>query len=201
MDAGAALSFSEHSRAAFTILVIAVALQRLWELRRSARNEVRIRAAGGREHAPGQMPWMRALHASWLVAMLVEVWARSPALEPVLAIGAGVVLAIGQALRIAAMRQLGWRWNVKVMTVPGEKAVASGIFRYVRHPNYLGVILEIAALPLIHGAWMTSLVFTIANAALLRARIAAEERALREDSDYEALHRSRPRFVPGLHGR
>ncbi|MDQ3034304.1 MAG: isoprenylcysteine carboxyl methyltransferase [Myxococcota bacterium] len=189
------------SRAAFTILVIAVALQRLWELRRSARHEARIRAAGGREHAPAQMPWMRALHASWLVAMLVEVWVLSAAFDLTIAIGAGALFVIGQALRLAAMHQLGWRWTVKVMTVPGEKAVASGIFRHVRHPNYLGVILEIAALPLIHGAWLTSFVYTVANAALLRARIAAEERALREDSDYDALHEGRPRFVPGLHGR
>jgi len=183
-------------RAAFTGLVVLVAIQRLAELRRSARNEDRIRAAGGREHAPGQMPWMRALHASWLVAMPLEVWALERSAPVWLAIVALAVFAAGQALRVAAMRALGWRWNVKILTVPGESAVATGIFRHVRHPNYLGVILEIAALPLVSGAWLTSIAFTIANGVLLRARIAAEERALREDSQYAQVHAERPRFVP-----
>jgi methyltransferase len=86
-----------------------------------------------------------------------------------------------------------------VFTLPGETAIASGVLRHVRHPNYLGVVLEIAALPLIHGAWITSIVWSAANAMLLRARIRAEERALRADSRYDAVHGERPRFVPGMH--
>lgn len=183
-------------RVAFTALVVAVAIQRIAELRKSAQNEARIRAAGGREHAAGQMPWMRALHAAWLVAMPLEVWILERSAPAWLAVVALVLFAIGQGLRIAAMRALGWRWNVKILTVPGETAVAAGIFRHVRHPNYLGVILEIMALPLVSGAWLTSIAFTIANGALLRARIAAEERALREDSGYAQVHAERPRFVP-----
>lgn len=188
------------TREAFTLLVVAVALQRLWELRRSARHEAALRARGGREHAAGQMPWMRALHASWLVAMLLETWALETPFVPWLAAIAGALFVIGQALRLAAMRALGPRWTVTVITVPGERAVESGIFRFVRHPNYLGVVLEIFALPLLHGAWITALAFTLANAALLRARVAAEERALESDSDYAAAHGARPRFVPGLDG-
>ena len=183
-------------RAVFTALVVVVALQRLAEVRKSAANEARIRAAGGREHAPEQMPWMRALHASWLVAMPLEVWLLERAAPAWLAVIAFVVFAVGQGLRIAAMRALGWRWNVKILTVPGETAVATGVFRYVRHPNYLGVILEIASLPLVSGAWLTSVAFTVANGLLLRARITAEERALREDSGYAHVHAERPRFVP-----
>jgi len=187
------------TRVAFTVLVALVATQRLWEVRRSARHEAALRAAGGREHAPEQMPWMRAIHAGWLVAMIVEVWALDRVAPPWLAGIAMVVFLAGQALRLAAMRALGPRWTVKVITVPGEVAISQGVLRHVRHPNYLGVVLEIAALPLIHGAWLTSSVFSIANAILLRARIRAEEAALRADASYERVHGERPRFVPGLH--
>lgn len=183
-------------RVALTLLVVAVAVQRLAELSRSARNEARIRAAGGREHAPEQMPWMRALHTLWLIAILVETWLLDRTAPGWLAAASLALFATGQGLRIAAMRALGWRWSVKILTVPGETAVATGIFRHLRHPNYLGVILEIASLPLVSGAWLTSIVFTIANGALLRARIAAEERALSEDSGYADVHAQRPRFVP-----
>ncbi|UJR81170.1 isoprenylcysteine carboxyl methyltransferase family protein [Sandaracinus amylolyticus] len=187
------------SRVAFTILVALVAMQRLWEVRRSARHEAALRAAGGREHAPEQMPWMRAIHAGWLVAMIVEVWALHRVAPAWLAVSAFVVFLVGQGLRLAAMRALGPRWTVKVITVPGEVAISRGVLAHVRHPNYLGVVLEIAALPLVHGAWLTSIVFSIANAVLLRARIRAEEAALRADASYEHVHRDRPRFIPGVH--
>ncbi|AKF06206.1 isoprenylcysteine carboxyl methyltransferase family protein [Sandaracinus amylolyticus] len=187
------------SRVAFTILVALVATQRLWEVRRSACHEAALRAAGGREHAPEQMPWMRAIHAGWLASMIVEVWALDRVAPTWLAALAFVVFLAGQALRIAAMRALGPRWTVKVITVPGEVAISHGVLAHVRHPNYLGVVLEIAALPLVHGAWLTSIVFSIANAILLRARIRAEEAALRADASYETVHRDRPRFIPGAH--
>lgn len=186
------------SEIAFTLLVAAVAAQRLWEVRRSARHERALRAAGGREHAPGQMPWMRALHAGWLVAMVLEVWLLHRTAPPWLVVLALLAFAAGQALRIAAMRALGPRWTVKIFTVPGETAIARGVFRHLRHPNYLGVVLEIAALPLVHGAWLTAIAFSVANATLLRLRVRAEERALEEDASYQEVHRDRPRFVPSF---
>jgi methyltransferase len=186
------------SRIAFTMFVSLVAAQRLWELHRSARNEARLREMGGVEHAPEQMKWMRALHASWLVAMLLEVWLLDAPFIPALAVVAMIVFGIGQGLRIAAIHELGFRWTVKIMTVPGEDAISSGLFKYIRHPNYVGVVLEIAALPLIHGAFITSFMWTVANAILLRARIRAEEAALRANSHYEQNLGSRPRFLPRL---
>jgi methyltransferase len=186
---------------AFVALVVAVAGQRLWELGKSRRHERAMLARGGREHAAGQMPWMSALHGAWLVAMPVEVLLlhREPSLP--VAVLALLAFAAGQSLRIAAMRALGERWCVKVITVPGAPPIQGGVFRWVRHPNYLGVILEIAALPLVHGAWLTALAFSLANAALLAFRIRAEEAALREDNDYQAGLGDRPRFLPGLEPR
>jgi methyltransferase len=167
-----------ESEVMFAALVVLVAAQRLWELAKSAEHEAKLRARGGVEHAPHQMWWMRLVHTGWLVAMPLEVmFFDRPFVLPV-AIVASVIFIAGQLLRLSAMRALGERWTVKIMTVPGATLVDSGPFRHLRHPNYLGVILEIAALPLIHGAWLTALVFTFANGLLLRARVEAEDRAL-----------------------
>ena len=192
---------SDHAvRIAFTALVLLVSVQRLLELRKSQQNERALRARGVREHAPGQMPLMRMLHAGWLALMLVEVWSlhRAPTLW--VAIPALAVLAIGQGLRLSAMRALGERWNVKILTLPGAPPVQGGVFAHVRHPNYLGVVLEIAALPLVGGAVFTAVVASALNAALLTFRIRAEEAALREDNDYAAMS-DLPRLVPRVSSR
>jgi methyltransferase len=184
------------TRAAWTAtaLAAAVGVQRLWEVRKSARHE---RAILGREHAPEQMPWMRLLHGAWLAAAPLEVLLFKRRASPGVTAAALGCFAVGQGLRFAAMHALGDRWTVRIMTLPGAPAVDEGIFRYLRHPNYVGVVLEMAALPMMHGAWITAGVFSAANALLLRARISAEEAALREDSGYETLDRT-PRFVPGF---
>jgi methyltransferase len=180
----------------FTALLALVAVQRLYELRLSRRHERELRRRGGREHAPEQMKWMVACHAGWLVAMPLEVYLLSrPFLWPLAAL-ALAAFAVGQALRYAAIRELGPRWTVRVITVPGEKVTRGGVFRRVRHPNYAGVILEIAALPLVHSAYLTSLVFSGLNALVLRRRIRAEEAALAADSDFDEAFRVRPRLVP-----
>lgn len=175
-------------------LVAAFALQRLWELSRSRRNEQALRARGGAEHAPRQMPWMIALHVTWLVAMVLEVaWLqRTPSLQTV---GVACVLLVsGQTLRLWAIHTLGPRWCVKIVTLPDEPPVTSGPFRYLRHPNYWGVMLETLALPLMGGAVVTALVFSGLNACLLAFRIHAEERALSEGTDYAQIFRTRRRW-------
>lgn len=179
------------TRAVFTGLVVLLALQRLYELRLSARNESIIRVRGGREHAAWQVRAMKVLHTGWFIAMLVEVYAWRRPLLPALCLLALVTLAIGQCLRYAAIRTLDWRWTVKVMTLPGLPVVRKGIYRYLRHPNYLGVILEILAVPLIHSAYLTAFVFSLANLLLLHARIRVEEQALHEASvSPSALHQN-----------
>ena len=168
------------TRLLFAGFVAGLGLQRVFELRLSRRNERRIRQRGGREHAPETYPWIVTLHAAWFAAMLLEVFAGRRRLYPRLALPAFGVFAAGQALRLTAIRTLGWRWSTRVMTVPGPAGapVRHGIYRYIRHPNYLGVELEILAAPLVHSAYLTSVVFGIANALLLRDRIRREEQAL-----------------------
>ena len=172
-------------------LVGAVALQRLAELSWSRRNERRMIARGGREHAPEQMRWMTALHTGWLIAVPLEVVLLNRSTSTLVSALALVTFLVGQLLRYAALTSLKERWCVRIVTVPGERVKTGGVYSWIRHPNYLGVCLEIAALPLVHGAWFTALVFSALNGLLLKSRIAAEEAALNADENYtEAFGRS-----------
>jgi len=165
-------------RLLFAGFVAALGVQRLFELRLSRGNERRILEHGGREHDPETYRWIVSLHAAWFASMLLEVFAGRRTFRPRLAVLALGLFAAGQALRLTAIRRLGWRWSTRVMTVPGEARVGQGIYRHIRHPNYLGVELEIVAAPLVHSAYITSAVFGVANALLLRDRIRREEQAL-----------------------
>ncbi|MBI3926919.1 MAG: hypothetical protein HY319_15390 [Armatimonadetes bacterium] len=166
------------SRELFLGLVIGLAIQRLAELRLSRAHERRLLAKGAYEVGAEHFPWMRALHIGWFAAMLVEVYWGGAAPQP-LAVAAGLVgLLAGQALRYAAILSLGSRWTVRVLVLPGEPQVTSGIYRYLRHPNYLGVCLELASVPLLHGAYGSALLFSGLNLLILRRRIQVEEAAL-----------------------
>ncbi|HSL28082.1 MAG TPA: isoprenylcysteine carboxylmethyltransferase family protein [Anaerolineales bacterium] len=180
------------TRLAFLVFVAGLALQRLLELRLSKRNEQWMRRQGGVEHAAETYPWIVALHAAWFASMLVEVFTGRRRFRPRLATLAFGVFAVGQALRLTAIRTLGWRWSTRIMTVPrpaGER-VRHGMYRYIRHPNYLGVQMEIMAAPLVHSAYLTSAAFGVANLLLLHDRTRREEQALSEEypfsgDDYE----------------
>lgn len=170
------------TRLLFAGLVALLAVQRLAELRASRRNEEWILAQGGREHAPDQLAVMKVMHTAWFAAMLAEVFVLRRPFLPRLAVSAALVALIGQGLRYAAIRALGRRWTVRILTLPDAPLVDEGIYRYLRHPNYLGVALEILAIPLLHTAYLTSFCFTLANAAVLFVRIRSEEAALAGDN-------------------
>ena len=179
-------------------LLLLVALERGVELVLSARNARLARARGGVESGRGHYPVMAVFHGAFLVACALEVvLLRRPFPGFVGGLALAVVLG-AQALRYWAIATLGWRWNTRIVVVPGAAPVTGGPYRFVRHPNYLAVIAEMVALPLVHGAWLTALAFTLGNAWLLRVRIHAEERALGES--WEHAFAGRPRFVPGGHG-
>jgi len=165
---------------AFTALVVIVSGQRLAELSYSRRNERRLRARGAVEHVPWQVPMLALLHGAWLCSMLVEVWLRRPVVDAPVALVALAAFFVGQALRLTAIRTLGDRWTVRVLTLPATPRVRGGLYRWLPHPNYLGVAIEIVALPLVHGAVLTAVVFSGLNAAAMVLRISAEARALAE---------------------
>jgi methyltransferase len=170
--------FGVDSRVAFTALVAVVALQRLWELGVTRNNLRALKARGAIEVGSGHYPWMVLLHASFLVSCVAEVWLLDRPWEPFVAAVALTALAAALGLRWWTLRTLGERWTTRVVVVPGEDLVIAGPYRWLRHPNYIVVVIEIAAIPLVHCAWTTALVFSIANLVLLRERIRVEEAAL-----------------------
>jgi len=162
----------------FLAYLAILALQRVVELALSRRNFERLRARGARESGQHQFPWFVLLHAGYPVMLALEI--RAGALPNAAWPGWLALWLAAQALRIAAIHALGERWNVRIVVVPGEPLVTRGIYRWLRHPNYLAVVLEFIAAPMCFGAWLTAIVCSAANAALLAVRIPAEERALRE---------------------
>lgn len=180
----------------YAALVLLISGQRIWELGRSKRNTRALMERGAIEIGAEHYPVMAALHTTWLFACLAEAFTQAAAPALALSIGALLLLIAGQCLRLIAMSTLGERWTTRIIVLPGEDVVATGIFRYIRHPNYLGVILEIAALPLVFGGWKTALGFSIANGILLWVRIRAEEKALSTEGDYQVRFEGRNRFLP-----
>ena len=166
------------SLVAFTVVVALVGLERLAELVVSKRNAAWSLARGGVESGHGHYPFMVVLHSGFLVAMLLEAWVRRPDVAPALAWSMLALVVGSQALRWWCITTLGPRWNTRVIIVPGLAPVASGPYRLLPHPNYVAVVVEGVALPLVHGAWITALAFTVLNAALLTVRIRVENQAL-----------------------
>jgi methyltransferase len=160
----------------YVVLIVAVALERLAELVVSRRNLAWARARGGREHGFGHYPFMVFLHTGLLVACLVEASRRS--FIPALGWSMLAVVVLAQALRWWCISTLGPRWNTRIIVIPRLPLVDGGPYRWLSHPNYVAVVLEGVALPLVHTGWVTAAVFTVLNAALLRVRIASENAAM-----------------------
>src|SRR4051794_32267802 len=166
------------SLAFFTVVVALVAAERLVELVVSKRNAAWSMARGGRETGRGHYAVMVVLHPGLLVGMLVEAWVRRPVVPVGLAVTMLVLAIASQALRWWCIATLGRRWNTRVIVVPELPLVAGGPYRFFRHPNYVAVVVEGFALPLVHACWLTALVFTVANAFLLAVRLRVENAAL-----------------------
>lgn len=183
---------------AYSLLMALVGVGRLVELGISRRHQRALRAAGAGVVAESVFPWMVLLHAAVLVAAPLEAarLQRRPRLAWVVVMGA--LLALANALRWWVIRTLAARWQVRVADSLPLGVVADGPFRWVRHPNYVAVALELLALPLLGGAWLTAALGTIAHGLVLRRRIAAEESVLLADPAYRALMGPKPRFIPGL---
>lgn len=162
----------------YYLLIIAVGVERLVELVVSKRNARWSFARGGREFGREHYPVMVAIHTALLVGCVIEVWLlHRPFIGwlgwPMLAVALGA-----QILRWWCITTLGKRWNTLVIVLPGAPLVRCGPYRFLHHPNYVAVVAEGIALPLVHTAWLTALCFTVANAALLTVRIRVENAAL-----------------------
>jgi methyltransferase len=166
------------SLAAFSVLIALVGLERIAELVVSTRNAAWSIARGGRESGRGHYPVMVVLHTALLLGALLEAWWRRPEVPVALAWSMLALVLVSQALRWWCISTLGRHWNTRVIVVPDLPLITSGPYRFLPHPNYLAVVVEGVALPLVHASWITALAFTIANVALLRVRLSVENDAL-----------------------
>ena len=161
-------------------LVLGLSLQRLLELRVARQHEAWARAQGGQEYGREHYPLFMLLHGGWLLGTLLE-GQRSKRRVNWVWFG---LLLLAQPLRYWVISTLGKQWNTRILIVPGASRITGGPFRYLKHPNYAVVALEMVSAPLSVGAWRSALIGSVLNAALLRLiRIPAEERAL---AAYEA---------------
>jgi len=177
-------------------IIAALALERGFELYIAQRNATRAFAAGAVEIGQRHYRAMVALHGAFLVACAVESIARGSGASAAVAAPAIAAELFAQFLRYWVIFTLGPRWNTRIIVFPEANPVTSGPFRFVRHPNYLAVTIELVAVPLIGGAWVTAIVFSLGNAILLMVRIPAEERAL--GRWYAGAFAGLPRFLPRI---
>jgi len=188
----------ELSVIAYLILLLAVGALRIFELRVSRRHQQRMISEGARKVGEPHFRWIVAVHTFVLVGAAAEVvFLRRPFI-PWLAAAMFALFLASNAVRLWVIRSLGFRWNVQVMDATSLGIVTTGPFRYVRHPNYTAVIAEMITLPLIHTAWITALVTSVAYAFALSRRVAAEEEVLLANPEYRAAMGGKPRFLPGL---
>ncbi|MFF9131449.1 isoprenylcysteine carboxyl methyltransferase family protein [Streptomyces sp. NPDC014806] len=162
----------------YTFLVLAVTAERIAELVVARRNAIWTLSRAGVEYGRGHYPVMVALHTSLLACCLAESALAHRPFLPALGWPMLALVIMAQALRWWCISTLGPYWNTRVIVVPGARLVGAGPYRFLRHPNYVAVVVEIAALPLVHCAWLTAAVFTAANALLLAVRIRCENTAL-----------------------
>jgi methyltransferase len=162
----------------YLALIGVIAVERLAELVVSNRNRAWGRSNGGTEFGAGHYPAMVVLHVALLVGCVVEPIVTHRSFIPSLGWPMLAVVVAAQVLRWWCITTLGAQWNTRVVVIPDAPRVTGGPYRFLPHPNYVAVVLEGFALPLVHSAWITAVVFTVLNATLLRTRIKVENDAL-----------------------
>jgi methyltransferase len=183
---------------AYLGLLVAVALLRLLELRISKQHQKEMLGRGAARVAEPRFRWMVVLHTAVLIGSAVEVVFLHRPFLPMLGSSMLLVFLAANLVRWWVIRTLGEHWNVQIVDSTRLGVVTSGPFRFVRHPNYAAVFAEMIALPLIHTAWITAIVGTVAHAIVLKMRLSTEERVLFANPDYRAAMSGKPRFLPGL---
>jgi methyltransferase len=143
----------------------------------SSRHDRRLRAAGAIEPADDVIGWMQFAYPTAFACIAIEAWLRRAPLDGIFLCGASAFVA-AKALKYWAIASLGTRWTFRVLVPPGSALVASGPYRYVRHPNYVAVLGELAAASVMAHAWVTGPFVTLGFALLIIRRIAVEERAM-----------------------
>jgi methyltransferase len=181
---------------AYFVLLLAVGAGRLIEMRLSRRHQRALAERGARRAPEPGFVFMVALHTGVLVAAALEVWLLHRPFTAIVGVPALVAFVLSNVLRWWVIATLGPHWNVQVVGSMEMGVVTGGPYRWIRHPNYVAVFVELLALPLIHGAWLTALVGSVLHVFVLRRRLALEEAVLASDPVYRDLMGRKPRFVP-----
>lgn len=162
----------------YFVLVLAVGVERIVELFLAQRNLAWSRARGAIEEGAAHYPVMVVLHLALLAGCVVEVAVLQRPFIPMLGWPMLALVVAAQGLRWWCISSLGRQWNTRVVVIPGAARIEGGPYRWISHPNYVAVVVEGVALPMVHSAWLTALAFTTLNAALLSTRVAVENSAL-----------------------
>lgn len=183
------------------MLFLYCVLERLVEIVISKRNQREMRTRGFVESETARgMQTMVVMHAAWFISLLGEALYFPAEIAPVARLLAATLFIAIQGLRWWTLRTLGVFWNVSVLTnAEQDRAfVSGGPYRFIRHPNYLVVIVELLSLPLVAAAPITAVVFSVTNGLLLRRRISLEEDSLFSIPGYRQTMSAKPRFIPRL---
>jgi methyltransferase len=183
---------------AFLALLLAVGLLRIFELSVSRRHQQQMIAHGATKVEEPRFRWIVLLHTAVLVGAALEVVLLHRPFIPALAAVMLLLFLGGNAVRLWVVRTLGEHWNVQVMNSTNLGVITSGPFRFVRHPNYAAIFVEMFSLPLVHTAWVTALLGCVGFVVTISQRIAVEESVLLANPQYRASMGDKPRFLPGL---
>lgn len=186
---------------AYIFLLVLVGIGRLGELVISRRNQRQLEKQGSRKIPEPHFRFMVMLHACVLIGAGLEVLFLHRQLIPALAIPMAALFVLSNALRWWVIRALAGRWNVEVMDSSRVGIVSSGPYRWVRHPNYVGVVAEVFSLPMIHTAWITAIAGTLGYLEILRRRLRVEDGVLLADPAYRLAMGGKPRFFPRVFKR
>ncbi len=168
----------------FRIIIFFTILQRVAELFISKKNEKFILSKGGMIIKEGNYIFMVLLHTFWLLTLAYSALYLDLNFSPYFFWTSLIVFIVGQILRITAIKTLGNRWSTRVVILPEAPAINSGIFKWFRHPNYLGVILELVSLPMMASLFNLSIIFSLLNFIILFFRIRLEEENLKKYNEY-----------------
>jgi len=188
-------------RFAYLCLLVLVGIGRLAELGISRRNQRQLEKQGVHKIPEPHFRWMVLLHGSVLVCAGAEVLLLHRPLIPALAISMAVLFILSNLLRWWVIRTLAGHWNVEVMESSRVGVVSSGPYRWVRHPNYVAVVIEIFSLPMIHTAWITAIIGTLGDLEILRRRLSVEDGFLLSNPAYRQAMGGKPRFLPRVFKR
>lgn len=186
---------------AYICLLVLVGIERLGEVAVSRRNQNKMRAQGAQKIREPHFPWLVAFHTFVLIAAGAEVLFLHRPLIPALAIAMLALFVASNLIRYWVIYLLADLWNIQIMDSGRIGIITSGPYRWVRHPNYVGVVLEVFSLPMIHTAWITAIAGTLGYFEILRRRIKIEDQVLMANPAYREAMGNKPKFFPRLFSR